>query len=106
MHHSHSHSNVNIRQLEQIYDVHHILCRDDIVWVLHYIQQKVTQGDPALLELPKPRLLRNFKYFGEISMLLLSRTGTNYLDQDNVRASLLEALHGLIPISYNKTYSD
>jgi hypothetical protein len=106
MHHSQGHSNISIRQFEQICDVRHILCRDDILWVLHYIQQKVAQGDPALLELPKPRLLRNFKYFGDISMLLLSRTGTNYLDQDNVRACLLEAMHGLIPLSYNKTYSD
>jgi len=97
MHDSQSHSSASLRRIEEICDVRHMLCRDDIMWVLHYVQQKVAQGDPALLELPKPRLLRNFQYFGEVSMLLLKRPGLNYLEQDNIRQCLMEAMHGLIP---------
>ncbi|WP_438351541.1 hypothetical protein ACP8HI_13390 [Paenibacillus sp. FA6] len=99
MHHSESHSIPNLRRLEEICDVRHMLCRDDMMWVLHYVQQKVAQGDPALLELPKPRLLRNFQYFGEVSILLLKRPGTSYLEQDNIRSCLMEAMHGLIPVN-------
>lgn len=98
MHRSQTHSIPNLSRLEEICDVHHMLCRDDMIWVLHYVQQKVAQGDPALLELPKPRLLRNFQYFGEISILLLKRPGTNHLEQDNIRACLMEAMYGLIPV--------
>lgn len=99
---SYNHSIPSLKRLEEICDVRHMLCREDIIWVLHYVQQKVAQGDPALLELPKPRLLRNFQYFGEISMLLLKRPDPSYLEQDNIRFSIMEAMHGLIPTSNAK----
>ncbi|AOZ91569.1 hypothetical protein [Paenibacillus crassostreae] len=103
---NHCHSSIHSKHLLHILDVRHVLCRDDIIWVLHYVHKKIAQDDPEFLELPKPRILRNFKSFTEISMLLLSRTGTSYLEQDKLRSSLLEALHGLIPLSYLETDSD
>ncbi|MHA0858211.1 hypothetical protein [Paenibacillus sp. CMAA1364] len=93
------------KHLQQICDIHYTLRREDILWVLHYVQQKLAQGEPALLDLPKPRLLRNFKYFSKISLLLLSHTGTSYLEQEEVRTYLREALYGLIPLCYSESNS-
>ena len=51
----------------------HQLCREDVVWILEYIKKKVTEEDPNLLGLAQPRLLKNFQYFAEISMMLIHR---------------------------------
>lgn len=91
------------KRMEQIFDPKHILCRDDLLWVLHYVQKKVAQKDPALLELPKPRLMRNFQYFGEAAVLLLSRSSAQGLDNERIRVCLLEAMHGLVQDSETDT---
>ncbi|BFH61541.1 hypothetical protein PAJ34TS1_21330 [Paenibacillus azoreducens] len=83
-------------RIKQIADPRHILCREDMLWVLHYVQQKVAQGEPALLELSKPRILRNFQYFGEAALLLLDRTAAGHTQDERIRTCLLEAMHGLI----------
>lgn len=97
MHESNSHSLGTSKRIDQIADPKHILCRDDMIWVLHYVQKKVAQGEPALLELPKPRLLQNFQYFGEAALLLLSRSSASHLENERIRTCLLEAMHGLLP---------
>lgn len=74
----------------------HPLCREDIIWVLSYIQKKVAQGDPALLELPKPRLLHNFQSFAELTALLLKSPRGSLEEDQRIRAQLGEAMHGLI----------
>ncbi|MEC0371843.1 hypothetical protein [Paenibacillus chibensis] len=84
-------------RIRQIADPRHILCREDMHWVLHYVQQKVAQREPALLELSKPRILLNFQYFGEAALLLLSRTSSGHAQDERIRTCLQEAMHGLIP---------
>ncbi|OZB91783.1 hypothetical protein CJP46_27550 [Paenibacillus sp. XY044] len=96
MHESHGPLLGSPKRLDQIFDPKHILCRDDLLWVLHYVQKKVAQKDPALLELPTPRLMRNFQYFGEAAVLLLSRSSAQGLDNERIRVCLLEAMHGLV----------
>ncbi|MGF7049194.1 hypothetical protein J2T13_003702 [Paenibacillus sp. DS2015] len=86
-------------RMHRISDPSHVLCRDDIIWVLHYVQQKVAQEDPAMLDLSKPRLLHIFQYYGEVTLLLLSRSWPNHLDQDTMRSCLMEVMHGLVPSS-------
>lgn len=97
MSHTESTPIAGLKRIEQISDPSHVLCRDDMIWVLHYVQQKVAQEDPALLDLSKPRLLHNFQCFGEVTLLLLSRSWPNYLDQERMRSCLMEVMHGLVP---------
>ncbi|MDR0271026.1 hypothetical protein [Paenibacillus sp.] len=84
-------------KIKQITDPQHILCREDLLWVLYYVQQKVAQGEPALLDLTKPRILRNFQFFGEAALLLLNRTAAGNARDDRIRTYLQEAMHGLVP---------
>ncbi|GIP25240.1 hypothetical protein J23TS9_03700 [Paenibacillus sp. J23TS9] len=94
---SRTHSPETAARIKQITDPRHILCREDMLWVLHYVQQKVAQGEPALLELSKPRILQNFQYFGDAALLLLSRITSGQAQDEQIRACLQEAMHGLIP---------
>ncbi|MCJ8011311.1 hypothetical protein MUG84_06050 [Paenibacillus sp. KQZ6P-2] len=94
---SRSYSPETTARINEIANPRHILCREDMLWVLHYVQQKVAQGEPALLELTKPRLLQNFQYFGEAALLLLSRATTGHAQDERIRTCLQEAMHGLIP---------
>ncbi|WP_442950696.1 hypothetical protein [Paenibacillus sp. 32O-W] len=68
------------------------LCRDDVVWVLDYIKKKVAGEDPALLDLPQPRLLRNYRLFAEAAMLLIHRRPGNEQEIDRLRLLLAEAV--------------
>jgi len=75
----------------------HELCREDIIWVLSYIKQKAADKDPALLGLHQPRLLMNFQYFAEVSLLLLQSRYASIQEYSHIRAKLEEACHGLLP---------
>ncbi|GAB6990549.1 hypothetical protein JCM16418A_25990 [Paenibacillus pini] len=85
-----------MKRIKQITDPQHTLCRDDMIWALHYVQKKVAQGEPALLELPKPRLLLNFQNFGEAAIMLFSGSQSSHLENERIRSCLLEAMHGLL----------
>ncbi len=73
-----------------------------MLWVLHYVEQKVAQKDPALLGLSKPRLLQNFQHFGEAALLLLSRSTTGHAQDERIRTCLQEAMHGIMPPEYSE----
>ncbi|GAA3407209.1 hypothetical protein GCM10020370_37400 [Paenibacillus hodogayensis] len=63
--------------------------------MLEFVKKKVVEQDPRLLDLPQPRLLKNFQHFAEAATLLMQRRpGVN--EADRLRASLLEAAHGLL----------
>ena len=86
-------------RLEQILHPNHTLCKDDVVWVLEYVKKKVAEQDPRLLNLPQPRLLKNFQHFAEAATMLLGRRPTCAGEADRLRIALLEAAHGLLPES-------
>lgn len=82
-------------KLDQILDPQHPLCKDDVVWLLEYIKKKVAEEDPDLLDLSQPRLLKNFRYFAELSMLMINRRPFFDQDADRLRKWISEATHGL-----------
>ncbi|MGM1049971.1 MAG: hypothetical protein ACQEXX_28100 [Bacillota bacterium] len=55
--------------------------------------------DPALLDLSKPRLLQSFNSYCEAAMLLLNSKAHFHVDNDNIRACLLDIVHGLTDIN-------
>ncbi|MDF2926852.1 MAG: hypothetical protein K0R57_5766 [Paenibacillaceae bacterium] len=83
------------RKLELLLDPYHPLCREDVVWLLEYIKKKVAEEDPSLLELTPPRLLRNFRYFAEISTLLINNRTVGDQDAQRLKQWLSEAAFGL-----------
>jgi hypothetical protein len=83
------------RKLEQILDPAHPLCRDDVVWVLELIKKKVAEGDPQLMELPQPRLMQNFRYFADISLMLIQRRNGFDQEADRLKKWIAEATYGL-----------
>ena len=87
------------KRLSLILDPSHPLCREDIIWVLHYVQKKVASKDPALLDLTKPRLLQSFGSYCEAAMLLLGSKAHFHADNDDIRARLLDLVHGLTDIN-------
>lgn len=72
------------------------LCRNDVIWMLMWIKKKVAEGDPALRELPQPRLLINFHYFAETAMALAKQRPGSEDEMERIRTWLAEASHGLI----------
>jgi len=83
-------------KLAQILRPDHPLVKTDIIWVLEYIKKRVAEEDPRLLELPQPRLLTNFRYFAEISMMLIHRRPFFDHEMNRLKTWMLEASHGLI----------
>lgn len=73
----------------------HPLCRDDLVWILDYIKQKAAENDPVLLGLHQPRLLRNFHFFAELALMLLSGRPEPGQEQHALKSMLKEAGYGL-----------
>lgn len=82
-------------RINQILHPHYPLCRNDVIWMLEWIKKKVAEGDPALLELPQPRLLRNFHYFAETAMTLVHRRPGTEHEMDRIKYFLAEASYGL-----------
>ncbi|MEF3354885.1 hypothetical protein PV403_17140 [Paenibacillus sp. GYB006] len=82
-------------RITRIFEPGYVICRDDVLLVLHYVQQKVALEDPLLMDLPKPRLITNFQYFSEAAMLLLGEHTSSYSTQERLRTCLHEALYGL-----------
>lgn len=83
------------KRISQILDSSRPLCREDIIWVLHYVQKKVASKDPALLDLSKPQLLQTFAKYSEAAMLLLGSKTHVHIDNDGIRACLADLLNGL-----------
>jgi hypothetical protein len=83
------------RKLEHFLDPAHTLCKDDIVWVLEFIKKKVAEEDPQLLELSQPRLMQNFRYFAEISLMVIQRRNGFDQEADRLKSWVAEAAHGL-----------
>ncbi|ULL19951.1 hypothetical protein DVH26_25235 [Paenibacillus sp. H1-7] len=84
-------------KLEQIMDPAHSLCREDVVWILEYIKKKVAEEDPHLMDLSQPRLLQNFRYFAEISLMLIQRRNGFDQEADRLQTWIAEASFGLHP---------
>ncbi len=82
-------------RLEKILSPQHILCKEDIIWVLDYIKNKVVEEDPRLLALPQPRLMTNFLNFAEAAMLIIHRRQVFDQESDRLKAWIAEACHGL-----------
>ncbi|WP_010269941.1 hypothetical protein [Paenibacillus senegalensis] len=84
---------------KRIHDILHTdipLCRNDVVWMLMWIKKKVAEGDPALRELPQPRLMINFHYFAETAMALTNRRPGSENEMEQIRRWLAEASYGLV----------
>jgi hypothetical protein len=87
------------RKMEHILDPAHTLCKDDVVWMLEFIKKKVAEEDPQLLELSQPRLMQNFRYFAEISLMLIQRRNGFDQEADRLKSWVAEASFGLQPKS-------
>lgn len=83
------------KRLEQIVNPDHVLCKEDIVWVLEFIKKKVADEDPMLLNLPQPRLLKNFYFFAEVAMILIHKKYNGEQEVDQLKKWIEEATYGL-----------
>lgn len=54
--------------------------------------------DPALLGLSQPRLLKNFRFFAEITMQLVHRHNACVEEANRLREWLSEASYGLLTL--------
>ncbi|WP_246320002.1 hypothetical protein [Paenibacillus qinlingensis] len=83
------------RKLEQILHPSYTLCKEDVVWILEFIKKKVAEEDPMMQGLTQPRLLRNFRYFAEISLMLIHKRNGFDEEADRLKMWLREAAYGL-----------
>ncbi|GAC41623.1 hypothetical protein [Paenibacillus popilliae] len=82
-------------RMARIMDTQHPLCREDIVWVLNFVKSKLTEQDEAWVRLGPERILQNFRYFSEISLLLIH--GVSFSEKsEHIRQDLAEATYGLL----------
>jgi hypothetical protein len=82
-------------KLEQILHPSYPLCKDDVVWILEFIKKKVAEEDPQLQGLTQPRLMKNFRYFAEVAMMLIHRRNGFDQEADRLKMWLREAAFGL-----------
>jgi hypothetical protein len=82
-------------RLEQILKPGYQLCREDVVWILEFIKKKVAEEDPQLLGLSQPHLMRNFRYFTEIAMMLIHHRSGFDQEAERLRAWLREVAYGI-----------
>lgn len=82
-------------KLEQILHPGYPLCKDDVVWILEFIKKKVAEEDPQMLGLAQPRLMKNFRYFAEVAMMLIHRRNGFDQEADRLKMWLREAAYGL-----------
>ncbi|MFH5182990.1 hypothetical protein ACHHV8_10345 [Paenibacillus sp. TAB 01] len=85
------------QKLEQLLNPAHPLCKEDVVWILEFIKKKVAEEDPRLSDLSQPRLMQNFRYFAEISLMLIHRRSGFEFEADRLRDWMYEASFGLQP---------
>lgn len=85
------------RKIERILSPAHSLCRDDVVWMLEYIKNQVADEDPSLMQLTQQRLLRNFRYFAEVALMMIHRHHGNDQEVDRLKTWIAEAAYGLQP---------
>lgn len=80
---------INIR-LERIMDPNHPLCREDVTWLLNTIKNKLIEhhSDPTL---SYDTLLYSYRYYAEVSMLMLQRPSTSALESQRLRKYMKEA---------------
>jgi hypothetical protein len=81
-------------KLEQILQPGYPLCREDVVWILEFIKKKVAEADPNLPGLSQPHLIRSFRYFTEIAMMLINRKNGFDQEAEHLKMWLREAAYG------------
>jgi hypothetical protein len=81
-------------KLDQILHPSYQLCREDVVWILEFIKKKVAEEDPGLLGLSQPRMIKNFRYFAEIAMMLIHRKNGFDEEADRLKLWLRDAAYG------------
>ncbi|MGZ9587044.1 methyltransferase [Paenibacillus marinisediminis] len=70
--------------MERIMDPNHPLCRDDIIWLLNTIKNKLTE-EGAHSSLTNEVLLDSYRYYAELSMLMLQRNSTSGQESERLR---------------------
>jgi len=90
-----AYSNHTQGKLEQILHPSYVLCKEDVVWILEFIKKKVAEEDPRMQGLAQPRLLKNFRYFAEVSLMLIHRRNGFDQEADRLKMWLREAAYGL-----------
>jgi len=83
------------RSLERLLEEGYPLCREDLIWAFTAMKQKAAEGNSHLLELPQPRLVRNYLALADLALLLLIPASGSGLEEAAWRALLREASHGL-----------
>jgi hypothetical protein len=81
-------------KLEQILQPGYQLCREDVIWILEFIKKKVAEEDPGLSGLSQPQLIKSFRYFTEIAMMLIHRKNGFDQEADRLKMWLREAAYG------------
>jgi hypothetical protein len=81
-------------KLEQILQPGYQLCREDVVWILEFIKKKVAEEDPGLAGLSQPHLIKSFRYFTEIAMMLIHRKNGFDQEADRLKIWLRETAYG------------
>jgi hypothetical protein len=81
-------------KLEQILKPGYQLCKEDVIWILEFIKKKVAEEDPNLVGLSQPQLIRSYRYFTEIAMMLINRKNGFDQEADRLKRWLREAAYG------------
>ncbi|TMV18881.1 hypothetical protein FE781_02120 [Paenibacillus thermoaerophilus] len=87
----------NRRRIERLLDPSGSLTREDVVWLLDYVRQKMAEGLPHLQQLPQPRLLAHFQAYADIALWLVHRRSFHDQDAARLKRLLHDAAFGLLP---------
>lgn len=78
-------------RIDRITDPNHPLCREDVIWVLNNIKLRLIEHHDILLTLDREVLLRSYRYFAELSTLMLHRVPANGQESERLQRCIREA---------------
>jgi len=78
-----------VARMDRIMDPNHPLCRNDIVWLLNTIKNRLADDRN---ELPnRDTLLHSYRYYTEVAMLMVHRDSLYGQESERLRKNMKEA---------------
>ncbi|NMM51400.1 hypothetical protein [Paenibacillus aquistagni] len=90
-----NHQRTVAARMALILDPQHTLLKEDVLWALSMIKNQLANQTEWVEKLDKERIAKNYRYFAEVSVIMLHRSRLLDSESDRLRLYLQEAAYGL-----------
>lgn len=85
------------QKLQRYLEPGYPLCRSEVIWILDWIKKKAAAGEPSMLGVPQPQLLKGFCRYAEAAMLIIHNQRFSYEEADRLQRLLADAVKAILP---------